>query len=96
MAKGPKLLEEMRRTKAGWKQSDFFPVLEYYGFEFVRHANHGALYRHPELARHPDLSVRMTLAQMMVPKGNPVKEWVAEEVIARVDFLLSLTSRPDG
>jgi hypothetical protein len=89
VAKGSKLLEEMRLTQAGWKQSDFFPVLEYHGYEFVRHVRHGAMYRHPELAKHPDRDVRMKLAQVIVPKGNPVKEYVAELVLESVDFLLA-------
>lgn len=89
MARGPKILERIRRSKAGVSERDIFSVLEYYGYELVRQVQHGAMYRHPDLARHPELEVRRSLAQVIVPKGSPVKEYVAEQVLASVDALLA-------
>lgn len=79
----------MRRSPAGHSQRDFCTVLEYYGYTLVRHVRHGAMYRHPELAAHSDVEVRRSLARVVVPKGDELKDYVAEEVIASVDFLLS-------
>lgn len=90
---GAKDLEKMRRTKAGWGESDFFRVLEYYDYDLVRQVRHGTMYRHKELAEHPDLYVRQNLARVIIPKGRQLKEFVAEEVIASVDALLALRKK---
>lgn len=83
-------LERMRATKSGWGESDFFGVLEYYGYDRVRQVRHGTMYRHRDLAKHPDLHVRRNLAQVIIPKGRQLKEYVAEDVIASVDALFAL------
>jgi hypothetical protein len=91
MSSGPKLLEQMRATKAGWAERDFSSVLEYYGCEVQRHARHGAIFRHPLLASHPDLEVRRDFAYVMIPKSRSSKEYVAENLIRSVDALLAYT-----
>lgn len=80
-------VELFRRTKSGHCQADFIAVLEAYGYEFVRHTRHGALYRHPELADHPDLDVRLRLARVLIPKGKELRGYVAEDVVASIDAL---------
>jgi predicted RNA binding protein YcfA (HicA-like mRNA interferase family) len=87
MGKGKSRLEAMRRSASGWSQEDFMRVLEAHGFELVRHVRHGAFYRHPVLARHPDAAIRSQMAQVVIPKGNSLRDYVAEEVIKRIDLL---------
>lgn len=91
MGRADNLLARMRRTpRGGWKQRDFITVLEHYQYQFVRHVNHGAMYRHPELAKHPELDVRQRLAQLVIPKGDELKGYVAEDVVASIDALLKI------
>jgi hypothetical protein len=81
------MLARMRRTQAGWKDDDVVAVLEYYGYEFQRTANHGAFFRNPEIAtRHPNLDMRMKYAYFCVPRGE-VREYVIRELIAAIDAL---------
>ena len=89
MASGEALLEKMRASAQGYGQSDFFRVLEYYGFTRVRPARHGAIYRHPALAAHPDPSVR----QLMIPTGTDLPGYVARKVVRAVDALLELRKK---
>lgn len=90
MASGAKLLKRMARSKSGWSASDFRRVLEHFGYEFQRHANHGFLYRHEELAEeHPDKEVRMEHAYVLIPRGNELREYVTEEVIASIQALMA-------
>ncbi|HEV2131996.1 MAG TPA: hypothetical protein VGR27_12870 [Longimicrobiaceae bacterium] len=96
MARGPKLLEDMRRSKSGWGESDFFSILEYYGYELERQARHGSFYRHPLLASHPDIEVRRNRAQIVIPKGRQLREYVAEKVVASIDTLLAYQKELDN
>lgn len=79
----------MRRTRSGHPERDFFSVLRYYGYEQVREANHGSIWRHGSLARHADPEIRK-LARLMIPKGSETKTYVADQVVASVDALLAL------
>lgn len=79
----------MRVSPNGWSQEDFISVLEHYGFQLVRHVRHGAMLRHEILARHPDREVRVSMAQVVIPKGRSLRDYVAVEVVTRVDFLLA-------
>ena len=87
MGRPETLLAAMRRTRTGWSQEDFCRVLEHFGFLLVRHVRHGAMYRHPLLSAHPDLAVRQQMAQVVIPKGTSLRDYVAEEVVARIDLL---------
>jgi hypothetical protein len=87
MGRAETTVEAMRRTKTGWAQADFLRILEHFGFLFVRHVRHGAMYRHPLLASHPDLSVRVRMAQVVIPKGTSLRDYVTDEVLARIDLL---------
>jgi hypothetical protein len=89
MASGPKLLDRIRRTRSGHSERDFFSVLRYYGYQKVREANHGSIWRHDTLASHPDPAVR-SLSRVMIPKGSETKTYVAEQVVTSVDTLLAL------
>jgi len=83
------LLAKMRRTQAGFSQTECGAVLEHFGFEVKREANHGTFYRHPELAAHEDLAVRK-LALVQVPKGRTVREYVPRSVVESVDAVQTL------
>lgn len=86
MASGDELLARMLQTPSGWNDRDFHRVLEYYGYALVRHARHGAIFRHPDLASHPDQSVR----QLMIPSGRELPRYVARKVVKSVQALLEL------
>jgi len=95
MASGEELLDKIRESHSGHKQGDFRRLLESYGFVFLRHARHGAIFRHPELTEHPDLDVRKSLAHVMVPKGDDLRPYVARKVLASIDALFDLRGRTD-
>jgi hypothetical protein len=59
-----KELEQMRRSKAGWRHKDLDALYQGFGFELEEGGKH-ALYVHPA---HPDLRATVTRARDM-PKG---------------------------
>lgn len=64
-------------------------LLEHYGYELERHANHGHLYRHRVLAEeHPELAVRKRHAYVLVPRGNELREYAVREAVDSIDALL--------
>lgn len=92
MASGEKLLERMRASQTDHGQSDFFRVLEYYGFQHVRSARHGAIYRHPDLSDHADPSIR----QLMIPNGTNLPPYVARKVVKAIDALAEARGETDA
>jgi hypothetical protein len=90
MARPPKLLEKMRRQKAGHRRRDIVAVLEYYGFTWTGEARHGDVYEHPDLAKHPDIKIRIKQARVMVPRGREMPEYVPEDVVESIGILESL------
>jgi hypothetical protein len=93
---GEDLWDRLQRTKVGYSQDDFHAGLLSWGYEFVREARHGKIYRHPALARHASLDVRMGMAQVLIPKGRQLKEYVARDVLAAIEFLRSLQDEEKG
>ena len=96
MSAGADLLDRLRRTKCGYSQDDFTDGLVDLGYEFVREARHGRIFRHPVLASHPNLDVRVRNAQILIPKGRELKEYVAREVLASIEILLAYMKERDG
>lgn len=98
MSSRAKTLKRLRRTKTGWSDDELCIALEQFGFEFQRMARHGYLYRHPVLAKkHPDLDVRKEHAYVLVPRGNEVRRYAAEQVLAAIEALLDyLKEQDDG
>jgi hypothetical protein len=90
MASGEGLLRKVRESQSGHSQEDFCRLLEYYGYELQRHAKHGAIYRHADLASHADPEVRREHANIMVPKGDALRPYVARKVLAPLDILFGL------
>lgn len=84
MASGASLLERMKATPYGYGGSDFFRVLEYYGFRRVRGTRHGVIFRHPALSAHPDPSVR----QLLIPNGTDLPDYVTRKVVRAIAALL--------
>lgn len=91
MASGDTMLVRMRASSAGWADGDFYRVLDYHGYQLVRHARHGAIFRHPVLDSHPDPKVR----QIMIPKGRELPGYVTGKVLASVDALLRVQSEQE-
>lgn len=89
MASGEALLEKVRASPHGHSQSDFFRLLEYYGFIQVRFARHGAIYRHPDLSSHQNPSVR----QLMIPNGTDLPGYVGRKVVRAVDELVKIQEK---
>lgn len=74
-------LTHLKQTLVGYGQDELCGYLEDSGYEFQRHARHGAMYRHPGLAEdHPELEIRKRWAYVVVPKGSPVKAGAARNV----------------
>ena len=96
LSAGADLLDRLRRTKCGYSQDDFTVGLIDLGYELVREARHGKIFRHPILASHPNLDVRMRNAQILIPKGRELKEYVAREVLASVEILMAYGKERGG
>jgi hypothetical protein len=87
---GEDLVDRLRRTSTGYSQQDFRAGLEALGYVMVREVRHGQLYRHPRLAAHSDVDVRKELAQLVIPKGRELREYVAKNVLRSIEALLAL------
>lgn len=79
MAKHHKILEGMRRTKAGWKPRDFETLYTGFGFESIDLGKH-TKYRH---AAHPRLWTT-------VKRADPLSKAYAEDAVKLIDQLLAL------
>jgi hypothetical protein len=81
-----KLLEKMRATQSGWRQSDFERLLT--GFGFKKKGKKHDIYIHP---RFSDLRVS-------VPRHNSLKDWVSKEAVSAIDDLICRTEKeaPNG
>lgn len=78
-------IQRLRATKAGYSQSDFVSIVEHYGFEFVREANHGLVYEHPELH---DAGLH-DVASIMIPKGRELRKCYATDVLKAVEAVVA-------
>jgi hypothetical protein len=89
-------IESLRRNPVGHSERDFERILVYNGFEFVRQARHGAMYRHPELALHPDLTIRRDKAWVLIPNGCENKRYVARDVVAAIELVERIRKEKTG
>ena len=96
MAKGKTLSERLETTDAGFSQDDLASILLRYGYEFVRNARHGAVYKHPELVVHPDEMVRRRFARVMIPAGNDLPKYAARAVRDSIHALLEHKGGDNG
>ena len=77
--------ERLPATKAGYSQDDLVSILEHYGFEFVRKANHGLVYEHPELydaGLHDEASI-------MIPRGKELRKVYAADVLKAIEAVVA-------
>ena len=84
VAKKREPVERLRATKAGYSQADLVSILEHYGFQFVRKANHGLVYHHPELY---DAGPRDE-ASIMIPTGKELRRVYAADVLKSVEAVV--------
>ncbi len=96
MAKGKTLSRRLETTDAGFSQNDLASILLHYGYEFVRNARHGAVYKHPELIVHPEETVRRRVARVMIPAGNDLPKYAARAVRESVRVLLEYGEGENG
>jgi hypothetical protein len=89
MANWPKYLEQIKGNNADCRRRDIVALLEYYGYIYEREARHGSLYGQPELLSHPDVAVRMGKARVLIPKGRVMPEYVADDVAASIEALIT-------
>jgi hypothetical protein len=78
-------------------QADLCELLVRYGFEEVRPAKHGRMFRHPILAKeHPDINIRMTYAYVQVPRDSQDHFYPARDVKNAIAAVLAFeTERKD-
>lgn len=89
-------LRRLRQNKTGWTADELCRALERFGYEFERMARHGHLYRHPILAEeHPDLETRKKHAYVLVPRGNELRRYAAEDVLASIEVLIKYLKERD-
>lgn len=79
MAKHQKILEAMRRTKAGWKPRDFEALYTGFGFESIDLGKHKK-YRHPA---HPTLWTT-------VKRADPLSKAYANDAVKLIDQLQAI------
>ena len=96
MAKDKALEGRLENTDAGFSQDDLVSILRHNGYEFVRNARHGAIFRHPELVVHPDEMVRRRFARVMVPVGKELPKYVARAVRDSIHALLEHREGENG
>ena len=96
MAKGKTLSELLETTDAGFSQNDLASILLHHGYEFVRKARHGAIYKHPMLVVHPDETVRRRFARVMIPVGNDLPKYAARAVRDSIHALLEYREGENG
>lgn len=90
------LLEQLRRTLAGYSQDQLCTVLEAFGYVFDREGRHGKIYRHPGLAtNHPDLEIRRRRAYVQVAKGRELKAGAARDVLDAAETVLAWEEMKD-
>jgi hypothetical protein len=88
MGRGKAPIDRLEATESGYSQGDLMSILEHYGYEFVRNARHGAVYKHPDLLSHSDENVRRELARVMIPVGKDLPRYAAREVRKSIVALL--------
>ena len=79
MGRHHKILERMRRTKAGWRPRDFETLYTGFGFESFDLGKH-TKYRHPA---HP-------LLWTTVKRADPLSKAYADDAVALIDQLLAI------
>ncbi len=77
--KAAKLLEQMKRSKANWKQVDILKLYEGYGFVMIHGANHDKI-KHP---KHPEL-------RTVLPRHNDLAKIYVEIAIKLIEQLTAL------
>ena len=76
MSPAEKMLEKMRRTKAGWSQDDFSTLYEGFGFVKEEKTRHTA-YTHPE----------MPLVVAIVGRHRSLAKGYADDAVKNIDAL---------
>ena len=83
-------LARLRATLSGYTQRDLCAIAEAAGYQYLREARHGMLYRHPELARHSDVEIRKRYAYLVIQKGRELKAGAARDLRDRLELLHKL------
>jgi len=79
VARHHKILEAMRRTKAGWKPRDFEALYVGFGFDAIDLGKH-TKYRHPS---HPRLWTT-------VKRADPLSKAYAQDAVELIEQLLAM------
>lgn len=80
-----KLLDQMRRSKTGWKPVDVHRLYEGFGFVITQGKNH-------EVVRHPDFK---EIKPSYIPRHQKLALYVVKTAISRVEQLIELRERKE-
>ena len=74
-----KLFARLQRTTADWAPEQLAQILEGYGFTRKKEARHGTFFEHPSYAE---------WATVTIPRHQTLRNWVARDVLQRVERVL--------
>lgn len=81
--KASKLLERMRRTKAGWKPKDLIKLYKAYGFEIKQGGKH-------DIVKHPEYPNALKLRDTIPRGNNDLPTGYASDAVKKIDLFLRL------
>ncbi len=77
-----KLLERMRRSKAGWKRKDLDTLYKGFGFTIRHGANH-------DMVSHPDYPQLRELRETL-PRNRKLNKYLVQRAVKKIDKLIEL------